>query len=38
MVDMEDEFEIINISPEQELLARIAEALVPALLPVIDAS
>jgi hypothetical protein len=38
MVDMKEEFEIITISPEEELLARIAEALVPPLLPVIDAS
>jgi hypothetical protein len=38
MIGMEEEFEIITISPEEELLARIAEALVPSLLPVIDAS
>lgn len=37
MGDMEEEFEIIEISPEEELLARIAEALVPESLPVIDA-
>ena len=38
MVNMEDEFEIITISPEEELLARIAEALKPISLPVIDAN
>ena len=35
---MEEEFEIIEISPEEELLAQIAEFIKATALPVIDTS